>query len=187
MLVHFVFIFLHPGLHNAIYSKIRIATVQTIWFYWITFCWACLRFLILAKLLSDQKSWLQYVLVVQLLWLRAQFTVELLKQAINRFVTFLMTCSECRSKKEMPSLYPHVKGILYALKDKGIDVAIASRSPTPDIANAFLDKLGLRSMFVAQVSDQTCIFPFIFNFLFIVVGSLNFEPNYLDFYALIYS
>ncbi|XP_057515866.1 uncharacterized protein LOC130797319 [Amaranthus tricolor] len=57
---------------------------------------------------------------------------------------------ECRSKKEMPSLYPHVKGILYALKDKGIDVAIASRSPTPDIANAFLDKLGLRSMFVAQ-------------------------------------
>ncbi|CAO2815780.1 unnamed protein product [Amaranthus hypochondriacus] len=57
---------------------------------------------------------------------------------------------ECRSKKEMPSLYPHVKGILYALKDKGIDVAVASRSPTPDIANAFLDKLGLRSMFVTQ-------------------------------------
>ncbi|KAK1301108.1 hypothetical protein QJS10_CPB13g00208 [Acorus calamus] len=50
----------------------------------------------------------------------------------------------------MPTLYPHAKGILYALKDKGIDVAIASRSPTPDIAKAFLKKLGLQSMFVAQ-------------------------------------
>lgn len=57
---------------------------------------------------------------------------------------------ECRSKREMPSLYPHVKGILYALKDKGIDVAVASRSPTPDIAKTFLDKLGIQSMFVAQ-------------------------------------
>ncbi|XP_020261730.1 magnesium-dependent phosphatase 1-like [Asparagus officinalis] len=57
---------------------------------------------------------------------------------------------ECRSKREMPSLYPHAKGILYALKDKGIDVAIASRSPTPDIAKTFLDKLGFQSIFVAQ-------------------------------------
>lgn len=57
---------------------------------------------------------------------------------------------ECRSKREMPSLYPQAKGILYALKDKGIDIAIASRSPTPDIATTFLDKLGIRSLFVAQ-------------------------------------
>ncbi|KAI3435111.1 uncharacterized protein J3R85_006546, partial [Psidium guajava] len=57
---------------------------------------------------------------------------------------------ECRSKREMPSLYPHAKGILYALKDKGIDVAIASRSPTPDIGKTFLEKLSLKSMFVAQ-------------------------------------
>ncbi|KAF2320538.1 hypothetical protein GH714_028128 [Hevea brasiliensis] len=58
--------------------------------------------------------------------------------------------SECRSKREMPSLYPDAKGILYALKDKGIDVAIASRSPTPDIAKTFLDKLSIKSMFVAD-------------------------------------
>ncbi|KAJ4963948.1 hypothetical protein NE237_023887 [Protea cynaroides] len=57
---------------------------------------------------------------------------------------------ECRSKREMPSLYPQAKGILYALKDKGVDIAIASRSPTPDIAKTFLDKLGMQSMFVAQ-------------------------------------
>ncbi|KAL6347461.1 hypothetical protein AAG906_025706 [Vitis piasezkii] len=31
---------------------------------------------------------------------------------------------ECRSKREMPSLYPHAEGILYALKEKGIDMAI---------------------------------------------------------------
>ncbi|CAN0921147.1 Magnesium-dependent phosphatase 1 [Linum grandiflorum] len=57
---------------------------------------------------------------------------------------------ECRSKREMPSLYPHAKGILYALKDKGIDLAIASRSPTPDIASTFLDKLSISSMFPTQ-------------------------------------
>ncbi|KAL3620982.1 hypothetical protein CASFOL_035894 [Castilleja foliolosa] len=57
---------------------------------------------------------------------------------------------ECRSKCDMPKLYPQAKGILYALKDKGVHIAIASRSPTPDIANTFLDKLGLKSMFVAQ-------------------------------------
>ncbi|KAM7482340.1 hypothetical protein LguiB_006923 [Lonicera macranthoides] len=55
-----------------------------------------------------------------------------------------------RSKREMPSIYPHDKGILRALKDKGVDVAIASRSPTADIAKAFLDKLGITLMFVAQ-------------------------------------
>ncbi|RDX60402.1 putative ubiquitin-like-specific protease 2B [Mucuna pruriens] len=58
--------------------------------------------------------------------------------------------AECRSKREMPSLYPHAKGILLALKEKGIDVAIASRSPTADIATAFLNKLSLSSIFVAQ-------------------------------------
>ncbi|XP_072992662.1 uncharacterized protein [Typha latifolia] len=57
---------------------------------------------------------------------------------------------ECRSKRDSPFLYPHAKGIIYALKDKGVDVAIASRSPTPDIAKAFLGKLGFQSMFVAQ-------------------------------------
>ncbi|KAH6767021.1 Haloacid dehalogenase-like hydrolase superfamily protein [Perilla frutescens var. hirtella] len=57
---------------------------------------------------------------------------------------------ECLSKHDMPSLYPYAKGILYALKDKGVDVAVASRSPTPDIANTFLEKLGIKSIFVAQ-------------------------------------
>lgn len=59
--------------------------------------------------------------------------------------------SECRSKRDMPHLYPHAKGILLALRDKGVNLAIASRSPTPDIASTFLDKLGMKSMFVAQV------------------------------------
>lgn len=66
----------------------------------------------------------------------------------------------------MPSLYPHVKGILYALKDKGIDIAIASRSPTPDIAKTFLDKLGLQSMFVAQVRVTKIVLS---TFIFIIL------------------
>ncbi|XP_057787018.1 uncharacterized protein LOC131004361 [Salvia miltiorrhiza] len=61
---------------------------------------------------------------------------------------------ECRSKRDMPRVYPHAKGILYALKDKGVKIAIASRSPTPDIANTFLDKLGIKSLFVAQERQQ---------------------------------
>ena len=52
----------------------------------------------------------------------------------------------------MPRLYPDAKGILYAFKEKGIDLAIASRSPTADIAKTFLDKLDIKSMFVAQVN-----------------------------------
>ncbi|KOM43306.1 hypothetical protein LR48_Vigan05g091000 [Vigna angularis] len=42
----------------------------------------------------------------------------------------------------MRSLYPHAKGILLGLKEKGIDVAIAARSPTADIATIFFNKLG---------------------------------------------
>lgn len=48
-------------------------------------------------------------------------------------------------------MYPQAKGILSALKEKGIEMAIASRSPTSDIANTFLDKLNIKPMFVAKV------------------------------------
>ncbi|XP_054825252.1 uncharacterized protein LOC129322845 [Prosopis cineraria] len=57
---------------------------------------------------------------------------------------------ECYYEDDTPYLYPQARGILYALKEKGIDVAIASRSPTSHIAKTFLDKLGMQSMFVAQ-------------------------------------
>ncbi|CAA3025490.1 magnesium-dependent phosphatase 1 [Olea europaea subsp. europaea] len=49
-----------------------------------------------------------------------------------------------------PDPYPHALGILHALKARGIDMAIASRSRTPEIARLFLEKLGVRSMFVAE-------------------------------------
>ncbi|PKA46336.1 hypothetical protein AXF42_Ash020860 [Apostasia shenzhenica] len=57
---------------------------------------------------------------------------------------------EMRSKWEVPRLYREAYSILHALNDKGIELAIASRSPTPDIANTFLNKLGIQSMFLAK-------------------------------------
>jgi magnesium-dependent phosphatase 1 len=78
---------------------------------------------------------------------------------------------ECRSKRESPSLYPHAMGILLALKHKGIDIAIASRSPTADIAKAFLNKLGITPFFVAQV----CVHQFIFFRDYAVIVDLFFD------------
>ncbi|CAI9753207.1 unnamed protein product [Fraxinus pennsylvanica] len=57
---------------------------------------------------------------------------------------------ECYYEDDAPYLYPHARGILHALKARGIDMAIASRSPTPEIARPFLERLGIRSMFVAE-------------------------------------
>lgn len=57
-------------------------------------------------------------------------------------------------KCEVPKLYPQVKGILCALNEVGVGVGIASRSPTPHIADAFLCKLGIKYMVVAKVCDR---------------------------------
>ncbi|KAI9125226.1 hypothetical protein K1719_003842 [Acacia pycnantha] len=57
---------------------------------------------------------------------------------------------ECYYEDDTPYLYPQARGILYAIKEKGIDMAIASRSPTSNIAKTFLDKMGIQFMFVAQ-------------------------------------
>lgn len=54
---------------------------------------------------------------------------------------------ECRSKSDNPRLYPQARGILNALKEKEVKMAVASRTPTPDIARVYLNKLGLTSLF----------------------------------------
>ena len=61
-------------------------------------------------------------------------------------------CSEFRSPKDNPSLYPEVKGVLNALREKGVAMAVASRTPTPDIARCFLNKLSITDYFVNMVS-----------------------------------
>ncbi|KAL6535024.1 hypothetical protein OROMI_026398 [Orobanche minor] len=77
-------------------------------------------------------------------------------QLLSRLVVFDLDYTlwplycECRSKRDTARMYPHAKGILYAFKDKGVKIAIASRSPTPDIGNTFLDKSGIQSIFIAQ-------------------------------------
>ncbi|KAH7445025.1 hypothetical protein KP509_02G102900 [Ceratopteris richardii] len=58
------------------------------------------------------------------------------------------TNHECCTKRDSPYLYPQAKGILNALKEKEVKLAVASRTPTPDIAQVFLTKLGLTDFFV---------------------------------------
>lgn len=57
---------------------------------------------------------------------------------------------ECRSKSFAPTLYPDAMAILEALKDRGVSLALASRTITPDIAACFLQKLGLDESFVVK-------------------------------------
>ncbi|XP_004288519.1 PREDICTED: magnesium-dependent phosphatase 1-like [Fragaria vesca subsp. vesca] len=51
---------------------------------------------------------------------------------------------------DMPYLYPQALPILHALKQNGISMAVASRSPTSDVAKSFLQTLGISSFFVTQ-------------------------------------
>ncbi|CDP01564.1 unnamed protein product [Coffea canephora] len=79
-----------------------------------------------------------------------------LHQKLPRLVVFDLDYTlwpfycECCYESDSPNLYPHARGIIQALKGRGIDVAIASRSPARDIATTFLEKLGIRSIFVAE-------------------------------------
>ncbi|KAL6347267.1 hypothetical protein AAG906_013703 [Vitis piasezkii] len=57
--------------------------------------------------------------------------------------------NECRSKRKMPSLYPHAEGILYALKEKEL-IWLSLRDHQLRYSKTFLDKLGIKSMLVAQ-------------------------------------
>ncbi|KAL4427826.1 hypothetical protein ABPG75_001915 [Micractinium tetrahymenae] len=54
---------------------------------------------------------------------------------------------EMFSRGDTPWLYPDVPAILRGLGAASIDLAVASRTPTPHVADAFLDKLQLRSHF----------------------------------------
>jgi magnesium-dependent phosphatase 1 len=51
------------------------------------------------------------------------------------------------SARDTPWLYPQALAILKALEHRGIQLALASRTPTPDVAAAFLEKLSLRERF----------------------------------------
>eukprot|EP00897_Mesotaenium_endlicherianum_P009824 jgi/Mesen1/8870/ME000530S08277 len=57
---------------------------------------------------------------------------------------------ECRSKHDVPRLYSEARCVIDAVHAKSVLMAVASRTPTPDIAQSFLDKLGLASLFSPQ-------------------------------------
>ncbi|CAL8467975.1 g7513 [Coccomyxa elongata] len=54
---------------------------------------------------------------------------------------------EMYTVNDTPSLYPESRGILEACRELNIPMAIASRTPTPKVAKAFMNKLGLSGMF----------------------------------------
>ncbi|KAL4442043.1 hypothetical protein ABPG77_011304 [Micractinium sp. CCAP 211/92] len=51
------------------------------------------------------------------------------------------------SSGDTPWLYPDVPAILQGLGAAGIGLAVASRTPTPHVADVFIDKLQIRSHF----------------------------------------
>ncbi|GAQ82904.1 Haloacid dehalogenase-like hydrolase (HAD) superfamily protein [Klebsormidium nitens] len=57
---------------------------------------------------------------------------------------------EVKTTRSQPRLYPEVRGIFEALKEAGIPMAVASRTPSPNIATVFLGKLQLTSLFAQQ-------------------------------------
>lgn len=69
----------------------------------------------------------------------------------------LCQCSEVKSTRSTPRLYPEVRGIIEALREARVPMAIASRTPSPNIATVFLGKLQLMSQyFVQQVGEAPC-------------------------------
>nr|BAK00798.1 predicted protein [Hordeum vulgare subsp. vulgare] len=61
-------------------------------------------------------------------------------------VHLFVCCSVCLMV--LPSTGERVK--VEPLKEKGVNMAVASRSPTFDITRDFIDKIELQPMFVAQ-------------------------------------
>ncbi|OEL19546.1 hypothetical protein BAE44_0019435 [Dichanthelium oligosanthes] len=55
-------------------------------------------------------------------------------------------------KDEIPYLYPQARGILNALKDKGVEMAIASRASRRGVAKSYLENLGINFMFGVQTN-----------------------------------
>jgi hypothetical protein len=66
-------------------------------------------------------------------------------------IIIIIYFSDRLSKDEIPYLYPQVRGILNALKEKGVEMAIASRASRRGVAKTFLEILGIHIMFGAQV------------------------------------
>ncbi|KAK9806675.1 hypothetical protein WJX73_007085 [Symbiochloris irregularis] len=62
---------------------------------------------------------------------------------------------EMYDEDDQPRLFPEVNAILQACRDKHIPLAVASRTPTPSVATAFLRKLGIDSWF-----DSTQLIPY---------------------------
>jgi magnesium-dependent phosphatase 1 len=57
---------------------------------------------------------------------------------------------EVKSTRSTPRLYPEVRGIIEALREARVPMAIASRTPSPNIATVFLGKLQLMSQYFVQ-------------------------------------
>lgn len=54
---------------------------------------------------------------------------------------------EMYTTKDTPRLYPEALDIMQAIRTQGILLAAASRTPTPHVATAFMDKLGITPLF----------------------------------------
>jgi phosphoserine phosphatase len=59
---------------------------------------------------------------------------------------------ECPPKRDAAVLYSEARGIISALNEKGIDMAIASCSSADNTVKSLLENFGVQSMFVIKVN-----------------------------------
>ncbi|KAL6659739.1 hypothetical protein ACP70R_002568 [Stipagrostis hirtigluma subsp. patula] len=132
--------------------------LRSVWF-WLSPAhhYSVLLFAELLNLLT-RSSWIQsFVKVIPKVTMSTESLGEELlaygstyPQILSQLFYYMHSMFDRLPKDKIPYLYPQARGILKALKEKGVEMAIASRASRRGVAKTFMEKLGIHFMFGAQ-------------------------------------